>query len=920
MKQLYFLFLLLGFTATAQVSNSDCDDPIILDDVSDWCSENGAFTNVGAEPSGYGAPACFSNAFNDVWYTFVAGATDVTIFVRGNASIAPGGTMGQPEIALYTADCGGTINELNCASDVGIGNGSVEIYEGGLIPGLTYLIRVQGAGGGEGTFQLCINNFFPPENITSDCPTSAVLCDKSPFVVEAVTGAGSDNTEMSDALCFSNGAPGFNESNSTWFTWICQESGPLEFSLTPLNETDDLDFVVYELPNGIGDCSGKIVRRCMASGENPALYPTPCHGPTGLAEGFTEISMDAGCNDPGDGTFLAPLDMVQGVSYALVVNNFTSTGNSFQIEFGGTGTFRGPEPAFVSDEPDNKVCVGEEIEFTDASIDGTALIESWEWTFGANASMQAASGQGPHTLTYTEPGLKSVVLIIETSLGCRVAEVATFEVVEPVEYDTALTPPDCGGGDNGEIALNVTQGDPPITYEWAGLTDATPTQTGLVEGDYPVTITDGEGCTTEFVVELREPGLALDASVEPVRPPTCTGDTDGQITISATAGTYPYFYDFGSGFQNDSIQTGLAAGTYTVLVQDANGCDDEFEIVVEDPAPLELALDITDISCNGEDDGTGTATALGGHGDYEFVWADTLSGAMVSDLPPGSYQVTVTDRFGCTETEVVEIIEPSAADLQVLGTLDVICFGDRTGEIYATGSGGVPPFEYSVRPNSGFQPDTILSGLPAGIYTVYQRDANGCIVSFPGVEIFQPDEILVDAGPDQVVDLGDEVTLTAIMSPFDPTASYNWLQLSDSLCVADSCRTVNFLPTSSQEYDVEVTDGDGCTAIDRVLVRVVPVREVYIPNAFSPNSDGVNDFFTLFGGPGVREIRELKIFDRWGELIWEGGNFQPNVERLGWNGMFRGKTLNPGVFVYSATVEYIDDRVLTYGGDVALLR
>ena len=919
MKQIYLLFPFLCLTNLlfAQPSNDDCDTPIVLDDVSNWCSDDGAFTTFGATPSGYGAPSCFSGEHNDLWFTFVAGATDMTVFIRGNTSVAPGGTLPGPEVALYTANCGGVINELGCETD-NEGNGSVELYEGGLIPGLQYLIRVQGRNAANGSFQLCINNFFPPAEITSDCPTASVLCDKAPFVVEAVSSAGVDNTEMDGATCFFNGAPGTNESNSTWFSWICQESGPLTFTLTPLSEDDDLDFVLYELPNGIEDCSNKVEVRCMAAGS--FNFPSPCMGPTGLAEGFDQTSMDAGCNDPDDVNFLAPLDMVQGTAYALVVNNFTSTGNSFQIEFGGLGTFRGPEPAFESDEPDNKVCVGEEIQFTDASVDGTGTINNWEWTFGANASQQDATGPGPHAITYDEPGLKSVVLIIETELGCRVAEVATFEVTDPVEIEPAFVQPDCGGGTNGEIDVDVTAGGGPFTYAWsipgAGNTNAVD---GLPEGAYSLQITDEEGCTYDYDFELAEPGLALDGQAEPVIPPTCAGDADGQITISATEGTYPYSYDFGDGFQSDSIRGGFAAGTYGVTVQDVNGCDEAFTIEVVDPAPLTLQTTPTDVSCNGQNDGMGNALPDGGHGTYTYEWSDGQTTATAEGLSPGDYSVTVTDRFGCAIEQQITIDEPPPSDLTLVGTTNPICFGEQTGTIEVVGVGGLPPYTYSTD-GVNFQTAALLTGFGAGVYTVFQQDANGCISTLEDVEITQPAELTVDAGEDQVINLGETATIRTVISPVS-LVDYTWRAAPDTVeCLLPDCSRVLVAPVRTQEYTVTIRDDDGCEASDVLLIRVLPVRDLYAPNGFSPNDDGVNDFFTLFAGRSVRRITELRIYNRWGDLLWEGTDLEPGVERMGWDGTFNGRNLNPGVFVYSAVVEYIDDQVINYSGDVTLLR
>ncbi|HMX38856.1 MAG TPA: hypothetical protein PKD78_00970, partial [Saprospiraceae bacterium] len=254
MKKLLFTLIFGAFfalpLAMAQPGNDECAAPVALPDVFNYCSPVGAYSNTGATPSAYGPATCFDKTEGDVWFSFVAQATDVSIVVRGATLQAPGGTLKGPQMALYFGVCGGTINQLECQTDF-VGAGLVEGYQGGLFVGSTYYIRVQGEAGNTGTFQICINNYNPPVDPKSDCPKASILCDKSPFVTQNVVGAGVDKSELNDALCFSNGVPGNWETNSTWYVWTCSKSGTLEFTLTPLNVADDLDFALYRLPNGL---------------------------------------------------------------------------------------------------------------------------------------------------------------------------------------------------------------------------------------------------------------------------------------------------------------------------------------------------------------------------------------------------------------------------------------------------------------------------------------------------------------------------------------------------------------------------------------------------------------------------------------------------------------------------------------------
>ena len=418
MKKLLLLIptsVFLSLTIFSQVSNDDCSNPIVLGDVQDWCSQTGAFSNVNATPSLNNVPGCFSNISNDVWFEFTAIAKDIVITITGKSLTNPGGSLLSPEAALYYTYCDPMGDQLlACQEDNN--NGIIELYHSGLYVGEKYLIRVDGKDLLTGTFQLCIKNYNIPQLPNSDCPTAAILCDKSAFAVQSVKGAGNDKLEMDDALCFSNGSSFGVEMNSTWFCWKARDTGSLTFSLTPNKVDDDLDFVLYELPNGIGNCTGKNVLRCMASGDN--VYPSKCMGPTGLKEGETDIEEPAGCGLSSQSNFLAPLQMQKGKSYALVINNFTGTGTGFSLKWGGTGEFEGPTADF-SWLPGTGT-FQKPVVFTDETIINAANIVGWTWSFGENAVPKEASGQGPHSVIFNNYGVNHVTLIITTDSGCKV--------------------------------------------------------------------------------------------------------------------------------------------------------------------------------------------------------------------------------------------------------------------------------------------------------------------------------------------------------------------------------------------------------------------------------------------------------------------------------------------------------------------
>ena len=989
----YAITLALLFPATTawlQPINNTCEGAIVIPPSANWCSNIGEFTNAGATPSGYGAANCFSNAGNDVWFIFRPLATDVTITVLGATSQGAGGTLTRPEVSLYLGTCGGTIFEQQCES-ASAGNNVVELYKGGLAVGETYFIRVQGVSGRTGTFQLCVNNYTPPNDPGSDCFSASVLCDKNTFVVQQVVGAGSDPTEANDAPCL-NQFPGNVESNSTWFAWTAANDGLLTFTLFPLNPSDDLDFVLYEIPNGPLDCRNKRVLRCMASGS--FFFPSRCMGPTGLREGETDTSEPPGCNDARQNNFLAPLQMERGKSYALMVNNFSDTGNGFRIEFGGNGEFVGPEADF-NNEPDLSACVGQPITFTDASTFANGSIVEWEWQFGLTADRSNADVQGPHTVSYDRAGQKSIVLSIESDRGCRVTVIKTIEVEccgdhfdadgvvtdltcpdsddgavdvsvtndygpyeflwntgattdnitglavgdytvtvtdqatcdtvltftvtdpPPFNIDTLITMPTCGGGTDGAVVLQISGGTEPYEFNWQN-TGFGPSNRleNIPRGDYDVVIRDGNGCEIPMTIPVRELELVLNPTVDAITPPTCTGLADGAIQVLIANGQGPYVYNWndGQGFRDAASLTGLRANVYNVQVRDANLCEGNFSFNMEDPASLEITFDIDNASCNGLSDGAAAAVVTGGTGVYTYAWANGETKESITNLRAGSYNLTVRDSNNCTITGTAVVTEPAAVGIAISDVLNVVCHGEATGSIAVTATGGTLPYNFNI--NGGpLQPQPVFNGLRAGAYTIAVEDAEGCRAE-TSATITEPQPLLVNAGEDQTVELGYTVDLQAIAN--NPNVTFTWTP-PDRLSCAD-CPNPTAGPARTTVYTITIQDQDNCTASDSLRIRVTVNRPIYAPSAFSPNGDGANDYFTLFGGPGAELIEELLIFDRWGNLVFQTNDIPLGQERLGWNGTFNGKPLGAGVFVYMAKVRFIDQVVVLHEGDVTIVK
>ncbi|MBI1223902.1 MAG: hypothetical protein GC192_01580 [Bacteroidetes bacterium] len=371
---------------------------------------------------------------------------------------------------------------------------------------------------------------------------------------------------------------------------------------------------------------------------------------------------------------------------------------------------------------------------------------------------------------------------------------------------------------------------------------------------------------------------------------------------------------------------GLSAGTqnYIYVVPGLSPCPNDTAIVqvVINPLPTADAGTPDVLNCDI------TETTLGGPGNtpgVTYQWTSNVSDPTSSNpvvTQPGDYGVTVTTPFGCTATDqvtVVENITPPAADISVS---DVSCFGNNDGFITINSiTNGVEPYLCSFD-GSPFSAQKSFTNLSPGDHTIIIVDAVGCQTTL-NFMVQEPELVTVTVqgnfeGNEPIVDLGDPITLQIITTPpFSELDSVIWLPAD--LVDCDTCQSNTIYPTQQTTFQVIVDEG-GCRAEDVLTVFVKKDHPIYVPSAFSPNEDGINDKLMIFGGKEVQDIKSFLVFSRWGETVYEYYNFQPNDPVYGWNGEHRGEKLNPAVFVWFAEVEFIDGKVELFEGEVNLMR
>jgi hypothetical protein len=592
------VLLLFALSLLAQPSNDDCAGAINIPSVNDYCSGNAAFSNLGGGPDATFPDVCFINYQNGVWFSFSPSEPAIVVELLSGGEF---GDLQDPKMVLFSGSCG-NLQYIDCSP--GRAQFEDEFTVSDLTIGARYYLYVESGVGLEGSFKLCINDFIPQPSPQSDCPEAVILCDKSSFQVESLTTAGNDPFELNDFpnACLSS------EFNSSWYKWTCDQPGSLTFTLTPNNyvpgfESDDLDFALFELPNGLDDCDNKLMIRCMASGANGTggvtdPFPTwqQCNGPTGLSGDDLDVSEFPGCQ-PGNNNFAEQIIMESGKSYALVVMNFSRSGLGFSIDFGGTGTFLGPEPDFDLFTIDDYEC-DKRIEITNTSQSLADPIVNYGWNFGLGAEPQAAQGEGPHEIIYESFGNKSIALTVETARGCVVTKIVDIDIeaccADTSTLDIIATATDisCFGAEDGTITVDGISGAPEYNFQINSDGFIPNTQySGLAPGVYDITVQDIKGCeeTTTVIIEEPveiEPDAGMDISIEL--------GYSGQLNANYTPMNPGDIIEWSPPDGLSCIDclnpevTAPGTTTYTLTVTDENGCTGQDAITVRTEIVREL--------------------------------------------------------------------------------------------------------------------------------------------------------------------------------------------------------------------------------------------------------------------------------------------------------------------------------------------
>lgn len=744
----------------------------------------------------------------------------------------------------------------------------------------------------------------PEPDMTSFCAEACVICD-----IDGYTGINSD-PEQGQA------PDGFCTTTVHHMQWIAFIAGSTDLTITVTasncNSGFGLEVGIYESL----DC------------ENFNLVSN-CDGD--IQEGQTGVFTNA-----------EPLTV--GQYYYFVMDGNHGDVCNYTIHVTQGSTMVPPLPPAAPVEGPAEICVNEQETYSIPAITGANF---YRWTVDgayAGEGNQASiifNTQGSHELCVMAYNVCDTVapscMTVEvfgpetTSLAPEICsgdgfEVADTTLFEAGDYSFLLS---SVHGCDSTVHVSITVLETVQSFISATICSTDSIYVGdtwyFPPGNFQEVQLSYNGCDSIINLSLNAIICEITGSVA-AQPVLCFGGVSGALAFTISAGTPPFTYVWeklggalsGSGnLSNTGIPEtipGLPAGVYLITVQDLFGNDVVLIGQVDQPPQLTLILEAVPVSCNGGQDGALDALPQGGTPPYSYAWSTGATPPALEGLPAGNYSLTVTDANSCLTAMSIDLAEPPALFFTATFT-NPGCDGEDTGNIAVeTVEGGTPLYQYSLS-GAPFTDAFIYEGLTAGFYTLAVQDANGCQEDTAGllVAALIP---TVDAGDDLSLSLGE----TQILHPFvDLTPqAINWspaIWLSCSACLEPLAG-----PYETTVYTLTVTSADGCVRSDSLTIFVEKIRDIFVPNIFTPNQDGINDAATVFAGKSVRQVKSFRVFSRWGELVFEQYNFPPNSPSKGWDGRFKNRSLPEGVYAWVAEVEYLDGVVLLEKGDITLVR
>lgn len=470
---------------------------------------------------------------------------------------------------------------------------------------------------------------------------------------------------------------------------------------------------------------------------------------------------------------------------------------------------------------------------------GGTIPYSYSWSTFPVQSTANATGLGASTYTVTTTDAN----------GCT--STATVTLTQPALFTSSTTVTSsysgqnisCNGANDGTAQVTPVGGTIPYSYSWS----TTPAQTSatansLGASTYTVNTTDVNGCTSSATVTLTEPLVLASTAIASTNYNgfniSCNGLSDGAIDLTTSGGTSPFSFVWNSGGLSEDLSS-LTAGTYSVVITDANGCTSTSSVTLIQSDIVIATINVLSnyngfgVSCFNNLDGTIDINVSGGTSTYTYLWSNGETTQDVTSLPSGSYLVTVTDGNNCSDTMTTILTQPTAVTITVDSISDyngfsVSCYNSSNGLISLTTIGGVAPYNFLWN-NSAITED--IDSIPYGGYLITVTDANNCVLLFDTI-LTQPTQMIADANITSIFGAynvscngSTNGTIDLVMSGGLIPYNYVWSNTSSSEDLSG---------LGAGTYSVNITDLNGCIVSDSAIVTQ--------PDSLIANINSISDY------------------------------------------------------------------------------
>lgn len=438
--------------------------------------------------------------------------------------------------------------------------------------------------------------------------------------------------------------------------------------------------------------------------------------------------------------------------------------------------------------------------------DGTTNVGANGGTAPYTFSKDGVNITSSNNVEFTNLASGTYVIQITDSNGCTDNLICTIFQDPEIDLTITATNPLCAQSSTGSASVDINQGTPPYEIEWSNGENTSAIE-NLIEGEYSITVTDDNGCSSSNSIIITDPTeVNIDNVI--INQPTCQGLNDGSINIISTGGTAPYFYNWSDG-SNTNPNSGLPAGSYTLTVTDNNGCSISETYNLTNTTSIEITTETTSESIPGAQDGTATvAVVSGGEPPYNYLWSNGEATETISNLSSGTYQLTVTDSNGCSITEEAIVLSEDCSLTIGVNISNISCFGSSDGSISLDITNAVEPYTYNW--SNGSQ-ESSINNLVAGTYSVTVTDNEDCSNIVESIEINEP--AMINANIEIIESLAcggvTQGILTVNVIGAASPVSYLW-------STSETEDTISVMALGT--YMVTATDANGCVSTDSVTL------------------------------------------------------------------------------------------------------